>query len=242
MSVSQASAMAAAVFLGGPLGPWLPGPVWLWLKTALVMALTVFRQLKAENADLKRDLIFAAVADEEAGCENGSAWLVEEHPEVVERLKAAGDPARCLTRLLLGRGGPRDLAQLARALKEGERLIVEVTAPDYDAFLYVELFDNQGNVIHMLPSPSHPDNEIPAGETVTLGEEPGRVYPMRGEVGTYMILAAAAPSRLFPLDRGEVEDARGYLSDLQSSLRRVDDQPGPDAAVEVFILTLVPGS
>lgn len=35
------SAMAAAVFLGGPLGPWLPGPVWLWLKTAAVMALTV---------------------------------------------------------------------------------------------------------------------------------------------------------------------------------------------------------
>ncbi len=35
------SAMAAAVFLGGPLGPWLPGPVWLWLKTAGIMALTV---------------------------------------------------------------------------------------------------------------------------------------------------------------------------------------------------------
>lgn len=36
------SAMAAAVFLGGPLGaPWLPGPVWLWLKTAGVMALIV---------------------------------------------------------------------------------------------------------------------------------------------------------------------------------------------------------
>ena len=40
-----------------------------------------------------------------------------------ERLKAAGDPARGLTRLLLGRGGPRDLFALARALKEGERLI-----------------------------------------------------------------------------------------------------------------------
>ena len=35
------SAMAAAVFLGGPLGPGLPGPVWSWLKTAAVMALTV---------------------------------------------------------------------------------------------------------------------------------------------------------------------------------------------------------
>ena len=42
---------------------------------------------------------------------------------VRERLKAAGDPARCLSRLLLGRGGPRDLSQLCRALKEGERLI-----------------------------------------------------------------------------------------------------------------------
>ncbi|XBQ17706.1 MAG: DNA mismatch repair protein MutS [Oceanicaulis sp.] len=42
---------------------------------------------------------------------------------VRERLKAAGDPARCLTRLLLGRGGPRDLVQLCGALKEGERLI-----------------------------------------------------------------------------------------------------------------------
>ena len=42
---------------------------------------------------------------------------------VRERLKSAGDPARSLTRLLLGRGGPRDLAALAGALKEGEKLV-----------------------------------------------------------------------------------------------------------------------
>ncbi|MCH8490778.1 MAG: DNA mismatch repair protein MutS [Oceanicaulis sp.] len=54
------------------------------------------------------------------------AWFADDRAAragVRERLKAAGDPARCLTRLLLGRAGPRDLAQLARALKEGERLI-----------------------------------------------------------------------------------------------------------------------
>jgi NADH-quinone oxidoreductase subunit H len=32
------SAMAATAFLGGWLGPWLPGPLWLMLKTLLVMA------------------------------------------------------------------------------------------------------------------------------------------------------------------------------------------------------------
>lgn len=35
------SAMAATAFLGGHLGPVLPGPLWLLLKTLVVMALTV---------------------------------------------------------------------------------------------------------------------------------------------------------------------------------------------------------
>ncbi|MGP1276472.1 MAG: DNA mismatch repair protein MutS [Caulobacterales bacterium] len=39
-----------------------------------------------------------------------------------DSLKSAGDPARALSRLCLERGGPRDLAALARALKEGERI------------------------------------------------------------------------------------------------------------------------
>jgi len=32
------SALAATLFLGGWLGPWLPGPVWLALKTVLILA------------------------------------------------------------------------------------------------------------------------------------------------------------------------------------------------------------
>lgn len=36
-----AAAMGAAVFLGGWLGPWLPGPVWMALKTAALLALFV---------------------------------------------------------------------------------------------------------------------------------------------------------------------------------------------------------
>jgi NADH-quinone oxidoreductase subunit H len=35
------AAMASTLFLGGYLGPWLPGPVWLALKTALVLAVLV---------------------------------------------------------------------------------------------------------------------------------------------------------------------------------------------------------
>ncbi len=37
-------------------------------------------------------------------------------------LKRIGDPARCLSRLMLGRGGPRDLTAIANALHQGELL------------------------------------------------------------------------------------------------------------------------
>ncbi|PNB22101.1 DNA mismatch repair protein MutS, partial [Pseudomonas sp. FW306-02-F04-AA] len=40
--------------------------------------------------------------------------------DVRAALRGAGDPARSLTRLALGRGGPRDLAALRAALAAGE--------------------------------------------------------------------------------------------------------------------------
>ena len=54
--------------------PWLSELGWEELADeALVFLQTL----------LRIDLIFAAVADEEAGCELGSMWLVEHHPETV---------------------------------------------------------------------------------------------------------------------------------------------------------------
>jgi acetylornithine deacetylase/succinyl-diaminopimelate desuccinylase-like protein len=40
---------------------------------------------------LERDIIFAAVADEEAGCDKGSRFLVNEHPDVVRAEYALGE-------------------------------------------------------------------------------------------------------------------------------------------------------
>lgn len=40
--------------------------------------------IKRLGLTLKRDLIWAAVADEEAGCDHGSRFLVDEHPELIQ--------------------------------------------------------------------------------------------------------------------------------------------------------------
>lgn len=64
------------------------GFVWgrgaLDMKNMAAMCVATMCRLAREGARLERDLIFAAVADEEAGCALGSKFLVEEHPELVK--------------------------------------------------------------------------------------------------------------------------------------------------------------
>lgn len=53
------------------------------MKNMAAMELAVFLKLAENPANLKRDVIFAGVADEEAGCHHGSQWLVKNHPDLI---------------------------------------------------------------------------------------------------------------------------------------------------------------
>jgi acetylornithine deacetylase/succinyl-diaminopimelate desuccinylase-like protein len=63
------------------------GYIWargaLDMKNMVTMSLMTLVLLKRQGVKLDRDVIFAAVADEEAGSTKGSLFLVEEHPELV---------------------------------------------------------------------------------------------------------------------------------------------------------------
>lgn len=62
------------------------------MKNMVAMELACLLALHRHAAGrLRRDVIFAAVADEEAGCELGSLWLVREHPEQVRARYAFGE-------------------------------------------------------------------------------------------------------------------------------------------------------
>jgi acetylornithine deacetylase/succinyl-diaminopimelate desuccinylase-like protein len=54
------------------------------MKNMVAMSLMALVLLKRQGVALDRDVIFAAVADEEAGCRHGSLFLVEKHPELVK--------------------------------------------------------------------------------------------------------------------------------------------------------------
>jgi acetylornithine deacetylase/succinyl-diaminopimelate desuccinylase-like protein len=61
------------------------------MKHMAAMSVAILRRLARERVRLRRDVIFAAVADEEAGCTHGSKWLVENHPELVRAEYALGE-------------------------------------------------------------------------------------------------------------------------------------------------------
>lgn len=61
------------------------------MKHHVAMSAAVLMRLAREKVELSRDVIFAAVADEEMGCDYGSRWLVENHPDLVRAEFAIGE-------------------------------------------------------------------------------------------------------------------------------------------------------
>jgi acetylornithine deacetylase/succinyl-diaminopimelate desuccinylase-like protein len=61
------------------------------MKHMVAMSAVVIGLLARLGRPLRRDVIFAAVADEEAGCSAGSGWLVDEHPDKVRAEFALGE-------------------------------------------------------------------------------------------------------------------------------------------------------
>jgi acetylornithine deacetylase/succinyl-diaminopimelate desuccinylase-like protein len=69
-------------------GEIIDGEIWgrgtLDMKGFLAMYLQIFLMLHRQDVPLKRDIILAAIADEEAGMVHGSRFLVDEHPDLID--------------------------------------------------------------------------------------------------------------------------------------------------------------
>lgn len=70
---------------------WLYGRGAIDMKNHAAMCVTVMRALAREKPRLRRDVLLVLVADEEAGCEWGSAWLVRNHAEKIRAEFALGE-------------------------------------------------------------------------------------------------------------------------------------------------------
>ncbi|HEX5113672.1 MAG TPA: M20/M25/M40 family metallo-hydrolase [Pseudonocardiaceae bacterium] len=81
---ADASEWSVHPFSGAVQDDYLWGRGAVDMKDMVAMSLAVARRLKRDNIVPPRDIIFAFVADEEAGGLYGAQWLVENRPELFE--------------------------------------------------------------------------------------------------------------------------------------------------------------
>ena len=76
-------------FSGDIVDGWIWGRGALDMKGGIAMMLTAFLRAKANNITLPGDIIFLALADEEAGGRYGARFLVSEYPEIFDGVRYA---------------------------------------------------------------------------------------------------------------------------------------------------------
>ena len=99
---------------------------------------------------------------------------------------------------------------------QGDQMILDLAAPDYDAYIYVDFFDANGNVIHLVPNETVPLTLRPAKSAMRIGAgEDGTPYlniTIGPPYGQEIAAAFAASGPLYDGVRPLSEPAEPYLA------------------------------
>ena len=106
---------------------------------------------------------------------------------------------------------------------EGQRLEFDMQAPDYDGVFYVDFFDADGQVIHLVPNEVIPLTEQPAKSALNIGGDrrdgaPGLNITIGPPFGQEIAVAFAASVPLYEGLRPLVEPAEPYLVFLKEQV------------------------
>ena len=102
----------------------------------------------------------------------------------------------------------------------GERPALDVHAPAFDSYVYIDYLDSgSGQVLHLFPNERHRFNLRPWRNHFVLFKS--GLWPVCGNPGRQLITMVAAAKPLFPSPRPDVEDARHYIASLGEALKAI---------------------
>ncbi len=108
--------------------------------------------------------------------------------------------------------------------KEGDRLKLEMTAPHYDSFIYVDYFDATGMVLHLQPNNIIPLNLQMANSNLSVGKEtngkPSLKIMIAPPYGQEIAVAFASSVSLYEELRPTIEPAQNYLVFLKTKIEQ----------------------
>ena len=115
----------------------------------------------------------------------------------------------------------------ATTATDGQKLITALAAAPFAGYVYADLYDTEGNVVHMLPNPKERTNKVEAGQKTTLGDDPlfGMQWELVPPYGKHMLVVMQSQTPLFlPKTRPEVEKASVDLAALKDDAAKM--RPG----------------
>jgi hypothetical protein len=112
--------------------------------------------------------------------------------------------------------------------------MLDVVTPSFDSYIYVDYFDAEGEVLHLLPNRWDVFNLKPPRNHFTLGKPPqiANCWRLGGATGEQLISLVAARKPLFPEGRPDTESARDYIANLSTAINAVPQ--GGSAAATLF--------
>ncbi len=123
------------------------------------------------------------------------------------------------------------------AFVEGEPLVLDVVAPLYRSYLYVDYLFRNGYVVHLLPNRRSGPVRLDAGERLSLGKDGDWI--VSPPFGQEMIAVISSPVPLFADTRQVQEFDADYLAALNERLKAesTGTEGRPVTADFVFITT-----
>lgn len=130
------------------------------------------------------------------------------------------------------------LADGAFDLIEGEYLIVDAAAPNFESYVYLFYAQQDGKLVHLLPNPEASDNLLPANERFRFGADSNaRRYSVVGPFGDDMVTLIASTIPLFPDPRPEIEPTASLAVDLADRVAEAQAAGARVVADIVFVRT-----
>lgn len=126
--------------------------------------------------------------------------------------------------------------------RDGEDLVLDVTGPDYESFVYVDYYLQDGNVAHLLPNPIVNTNSLNKSGKLRIGDKQsgGQQWTVSPPYGQEMIVLLVTDTPLFlEPPSTEHESARDYLNALQSRLKQLN---GNKVVADYIFISTEPNS
>jgi len=105
---------------------------------------------------------------------------------------------------------------------EGERVIIRMKSYDFPAYVYVDFFDVDGNVLHLRPNQWEPLQYYEPGAHITIGDDangqPAVRLIVRPPFGRELAVAYASSVPLYDGLREAIEPAEPYLAFLRGRI------------------------